>query len=217
VAYVPLKILQDLGFPATYSEAKVRVGQPNLKNDQKYSVAKVKVTDKSKLPEVRKAIEAQGYQVSSVADTVGQVDKIFLVFQLVVGGFGAIALFVAAIGALNTLTVSLLERTREIGLMKAYGATSADIYRLFLSEAMTMGILGGIVGVGIGIGAGIGANAAMRYFAHRLGGQPVDIFYTPWQFIVIIVGVVAIISLITGFYPARRAGTIEVLEALRNT
>lgn len=217
VVYVPLSVLQGLGFPATYTEAKVRVGQTNLKNDQKYSVAKVKVTDKSKLPEVRKAIEEQGYQVSSVADTVGQVDKIFLVFQLIVGGFGAIALFVASIGALNTLTVSLLERTREIGLMKAYGATSADIYRLFLSEAMTMGVLGGVVGVGIGIGSGVGANAATRYLAHRLGGQPVDIFYTPWQFILIIVAVVAVISLITGFYPARRAGMIEVLEALRNT
>lgn len=217
VVYVPLKVLQDLGFPATYTEAKVRVGDLTQKGDQKYTVAKVKVTDKEKLPEVRKEIEKMGYQVNSVADTVGQVDKIFLVFQLVVGGFGAIALFVAAIGALNTLTVSLLERTREIGLMKAYGATSADIYRLFLSEAMTMGVLGGIVGVGIGIGAGVGANAGMRYLANRLGGQPVDIFYTPWQFILIIVAVVALISLITGFYPARRAGTIEVLEALRNT
>ncbi|MEK7538027.1 MAG: FtsX-like permease family protein [Patescibacteria group bacterium] len=213
IVYVPIKYLVDLGFPASYTEAKVKVTNEQLKQ---YSMAKVKVTDQSKLPEVRKQIQAMGYQVDSVADTVGQVDKIFLVFQLVVGGFGAIAMFVAALGALNTLTVSLLERTREIGLMKALGATSADIYKLFLTEAILMGVVGGMLGAGVGVGAGAGVNAGLRYLAQRLGGQPVGIFFTPWWFLIALLLLVTIISLITGFYPARRAATINVLEALHH-
>lgn len=212
IVYVPIQYLQKLGFPAQYQEAKVKIAKEATKN---YSTAKVKVKDQSKLPEVRKQIEQMGYQVSSVADTVGQIDKIFLVFQIVVGGFGAIAMFVAALGSLNTLTVSLLERTREIGLMKAFGATSADIYLLFLSESMLMGLAGGLLGIGLGLGAGTGVNAFMRYLAHRLGGQPVDIFFTPLNFIFILIGLVTMVSLITGFYPARRAARIRVLEALQ--
>ncbi len=214
VVYLPLKILEDLGFPASYTEAKVRVGQTT--DNKQYNVAKVKVADQSQVPSVRKQIEKMGYQVSSVADTVGQIDKIFLIFEIIVGGFGAIAMFVAAIGTLNTLTVSLLERTREIGLMKAFGATSTDIYQLFLSEAMTMGLVGGVVGVGIGVGAGLGVDAGLKYFATRLGGQAVSVFYTPWQFVALMMAMIVLISLATGFYPARRAATINVLEALRN-
>lgn len=210
VIYVPLKVLQDLGFPTSYSEAKVKVGA----KDEQYSVAKVKVTDQAKLPEVRSKIEELGYQVSSVADTVGQVDKIFLIFQLIVAGFGMIAMFVAALGALNTLTVSLLERTREIGLMKAYGATSADIYRLFLVEAISMGMVGGMLGIGLGIVSGMILDRVLVYMAQKYGGQAVSIFYTPWQFILIMLAVVSMISLFTGLYPSRRAATIKVLEAM---
>lgn len=212
LVYVPIKFLESLGFPADYSEVKVKVGEERNKD---YNLARVKVTDQDKLPEVRQQIEAMGYQVDSIADTVGQIDKIFLVFQFVVGGFGAIAMFVAAIGALNTLTVSLLERTREIGLMKAFGATSTDIYRLFLTESLIIGITGGLIGVGIGIASGEAINTVLRYLANRLGGQPVDVFYTPLAFVAIMAGVVVLISVITGLYPARRAAVIKALDALR--
>lgn len=214
IVYVPLKYLQSLGFPADYTEAKVKVSDLDKKLKD-YSVARVKVDDQAKLPEVRKKIEEMGYQVDSIADTVGQIDKIFLVFQFIVGGFGAIAMFVAALGALNTLTVSLLERTREIGLMRALGATSSDIYRLFLSEAILIGMTGGVLGIGIGIGSGQLLSSGLRYLARRLGGQPVDIFYTPVEFILVMLVVVILISIVTGFYPARRGATINALDALR--
>ncbi len=212
MAYVPINFLISLGFNPDYSEAKVKVGE---KDDQEYSVAKIKVEDESKLPEVRAQIEQMGYQVDSVADTVGQIDQIFLVFEIIVSGFGAIAMFVAAIGSLNTLTVSLLERTREIGLMKTLGATSKDILVLFMVEAVVIGLTGGIIGIVLGWAAGEGTSYAINYLANRLGGDPVDIFYTPFIFILIILGVILLISLITGYYPARRAGKINALDALR--
>jgi putative ABC transport system permease protein len=156
-----------------------------------------------------------GYQVDSIADTVGQIDKIFMIFQMVVAGFGAIALFVAAMGALNTLTVSLLERTREIGLMKSLGGTSRDIYKMFLVEAVVIGMTGGIIGIGAGLGLSELVNMGLNVLAKKAGGQPVDIFFTPLYFIGLIIGLVFIISIITGLYPARRAAHINPLDALR--
>ena len=211
LAYVPLGMLTDLGFTPDYSAAKVKVGQKG----EDFTLAKVKVTDESKLPEVRRQIESMGYQVDSVADTVGQIDKIFLVFEIVVAGFGAIAMFVAALGSLNTLTVSLLERTREIGLMKALGATSGDILRLFLMEAVVIGLTGGLIGIALGVLSGRLFNFIINLLAKRLGGETVELFYTPLIFIAVIVVIVFIISVITGIYPARRAGKISALDALR--
>lgn len=211
VAYLPIKLLQDLGFPAIYTDAKVKVN-----SDKLFSGAKVKVSDQAKLPEVRKQIEALGYQVDSIADTVGQVDKIFLIFQFVVGGFGAIAMFVAAIGSLNTLTVSLLERMREIGLLKAFGATSGDIYRLFLTESVLIGFSGGVVGTLVGMAAGLGLNKLLSLLAKQYGGAPLQVFYTPPLFIAFMFVVVFIVSIVTGLYPSRRAAVIRVLDALRS-
>lgn len=213
IAYAPLKFLESLGFAADYSAAKVKVSDEKLKKE--YNLARIKVDDKAKLPEVRKQIEEMGYQVDSIADTVGQIDKIFLIFEIVVAGFGAIAMFVAAMGALNTLTVSLLERTREIGLMKSLGSTSGDIYRLFLVEAVVIGMTGGIFGVGLGIGITKLVNYGLNYLAARAGGQAVTVFYTPLIFIAAVLFIVLIVSLITGIYPARRAAKINPLDALR--
>lgn len=212
VVYTPLAYLIDLGFTPDYSLAKVKVTD---QNEAEYNLARIKVSDEAKLPEVRQQIESMGYQVDSVADTVGQIDQIFFVFEIVMAGFGAIAMFVAAIGALNTLTVSLLERTREIGLMKALGATSFDIYRLFLVESITIGVLGGLLGLGIGMGISAGANAILNALAVRVGGEPVDVFDTPLLFAVAVVVLSFLVGLITGFYPARRASRTNPLDAFR--
>lgn len=213
IAYVPIGFLESLGFTPDYSAAKVKVDDQQTEKD--FNLARVQVTDQSKLPEVRQQIEAMGYQVDSVADTVGQIDKIFFIFEIVVASFGAIALFVAAMGALNTLTVSLLERTREIGLMRSLGATSKDIYFMFLTESIVIGLLGGLVGIGIGIGAGRVVNYALNYLAQRAGGEPVEIFYAPMVFLGVVLGVVLIVSIVTGLYPSRRAAKINPLDALR--
>jgi len=212
IIYAPIKFLESIGFTPDYNAAKVKVDPEKMKE---YNLARIKVDNESQLPAVRKQIESMGYQVDSVADTVGQIDQIFLVFEIIMSAFGGIAMFVAAIGALNTLTVSLLERTREIGLMKSLGAGSADIYRLFLVEAITIGMVGGAIGVGMGAALGEGANYLLNYFARRAGGVSVDIFYTPPIFIAVVLGVAFIVSVITGYYPARRASKINPLDALR--
>jgi len=212
IVYVPLKYLETLGYSPDYSEAKVKIDKEEVKE---YTLARVKVEDEEKLKEVRQKIEGMGYQVDSIADTVGQIDKIFLVFEIIMGLFGAIAMFVAAMGALNTLTVSLLERTREIGIMKTLGSTSRDIYRLFLIEAVLIGMTGGIIGIILGFLLGEGVNSGVNYLAQRAGGEQVDIFYTPLLFVLAVVAIAFLVSVVTGFYPARRAAKINALDALR--
>jgi putative ABC transport system permease protein len=196
IAYAPLAIFQDNGI-------------------SKINLARVKVDARENLSAVRVAIEAQGFQVDSVADTVGQIDQIFVVFQFVMAGFGLIAMFVASLGAFNTLTVSLLERTREVGVMKSLGTTSRDVYTLFMAESILIAFLGGGLGLAIGVGGGQLVNLLINNLARRLGGQEVDLFAIPLSFLLMIIGVILVVGFITGLYPARRAAKINPLDALR--
>lgn len=196
LAYMPLKIFTDAGIT-------------------NFNLARVKLDTRDNLTAARTAIEAQGYQVDSVADTVGQIDRIFFIFQIVMFIFGLIAMLIASLGAFNTLTVSLLERTREVGIMKSLGTTSRHIYILFLSEALLIGVLGGISGLIVGTTFGELVNYVINRLAARLGGQAVDLFTIPFVFLLIIAGIIILVGLITGLYPARRAAKINALDALR--
>lgn len=196
VGYMPLKIFTDAGIT-------------------NFNLARVKLDTRENLDAARTAIEAEGYQVDSVADTVGQIDRIFFIFQIVMFIFGLIAMLIASLGAFNTLTVSLLERTREVGIMKSLGTTSRHIYILFLSEALLIGVLGGISGLIVGTGFGELVNYIINKLAARLGGQAVDLFAIPPVFLAIIASVIILVGLITGLYPARRAAKINALDALR--
>ncbi|MBU0708048.1 ABC transporter permease [Patescibacteria group bacterium] len=196
IAYVPLSMIEPFGVI-------------------EYDMAKVKVTERSKLDDVRVRIETEGYRVDSLADTVGQIDQIFFVFQAIMAAFGLIAMFVASLGAFNTLTVSLLERTREVGIMKALGSTRKDIYRLFLAESWVISITGGVLGILVGWGGGFLSNIGLNYLANRFGGEPVDIFYTPWLFVIFMITISLAIGFITGAYPANRASKLNPLDALR--
>lgn len=196
LAYMPLKIFTDAGIT-------------------NFNLARVKMATRDDLAAARAAIEAEGYQVDSVADTVGQIDRIFLIFQIVMFIFGLIAMLIASLGAFNTLTVSLLERTREVGIMKSLGTTSRHIYILFLSEALLIGVLGGISGLLVGTMFGELVNYIINRLASRLGGQAVDLFTIPFVFLAVIAGVIILVGLLTGLYPARRAAKINALDALR--
>lgn len=196
VGYVPLKLLEKYGITD-------------------YNLVRVKSQDRDSLGKIRQVIESEGFQVDSIADTVGQIDRIFLIFEIIMAGFGLIAMLVASLGAFNTLTVSLLERTREIGIMKALGSSRRDIYRIFLAEAFSIGLTGGILGIAVGYSLGEIINFAVNRLATRYGGEPVDIFHTPPLFLGLILAIVLGISFLTGIYPARRAAKLSPLDALR--
>jgi len=135
--------------------------------------------------------------------------------QIVLSFFGAVALMVSAIGMFNTMTIALLERTQEIGIMKSLGASNGDIKKTFLVEAVLIGFLGGVSGILTGIGASEIFNFGVNKLAGSFGGDKVDLFYIPIEFMLMILVFSTTVGLMTGFYPARRAAKLNPLDALR--
>ncbi|MBP6884171.1 MAG: ABC transporter permease [Candidatus Pacebacteria bacterium] len=194
--YVPINTLRSIELPI-------------------YSNLKVKVENSEQLNPVRDFIVKQGLLVSSISDTIDQTKKIFGIIQIVLGVFGLIALVVSAIGMFNTMTIALLERTKEIGIMRAIGVSNGDISKLFLMESIIMGFLGGISGVLIGYVGGKIFNIVVNILARNFGGQVQDLFYSPAWFVVFILIFSGVTGFLTGIYPARRAARLNPLDALR--
>lgn len=180
-----------------------------------YSQAKITARNQEILPDVRKQIEGMGYVTTSVADTVNQINSFFASARIILGLLGMVALGVAALGMFNTLTVSLLERTREVGLMKAIGMKSIEVQELFLTESMVMAFFGGILGLLTGMIAGKALGAGLSLLAIFKGAGAIDVSYIPPSFIVAILIFSLIVGIVTGIYPARRATSISALNALR--
>lgn len=195
-AYVPLSIIKGL-------------------DGEKYSSVKVKVADRKQVANVRKAIESMGFPTTSIKDTVDQIDQAFVVVKSVLGGFGMIALFVAAIGIFNTMTISLLERTHEIGIMKAIGGRNRDVALVFTMEAAMIGFLGGAFGVFVGWLLGFGIEALINFIAVSVNGEANHYFSTPINFGLSVISFSFFVSTFAGIWPAKRAAKLNPLEALR--
>lgn len=180
-----------------------------------YNGAKIKVNDKKNLQGVREKVEGLGMSTRFIGDTIQQITGFFNIFRYVVGGLGFIAMVVAILGMFNTLTVSLLERTREIGVLKSNGATRKDIKRLFLFEAISISVIGGVLGLLSGIIVGEVINLVFNIYAKRNGALPIDFFYAPFYFVIFTIMFMFVVGFVTGFYPARRATRIKILDTLK--
>jgi len=199
----------------TMSYAFVPIGTlENLKIDV-FSSAKVKVSDGKFLKQVSEKLTNMGFMVSSLSETVEEANKVFRAIQIILGTFGVVALIVAAIGMANTMTVSLLERTNEIGIMKAIGASDRDIQNMFLFEAGIIALSGGLGGIVINFAISKFLNAVINTLAKALGGQPITLFYTPLWFLIFIIVFSILVGIFSGIFPARRAARMDPLEALR--
>jgi len=184
-------------------------------NIDKYGQVKVKTRSNAEMGVIRDTILEYGLLVSSLSDTVDQANQIFKVVQIILMLFGFIALVVSAIGMFNTMTITLLERTEEIGIMKSIGASDTSISVMFLMESAIMGFLGGVAGVAIGWLGGQAFNAIINFVATRFGGQEVTLFSTPMALVFGILIGSAFVGLATGLFPARRASKTDPLDALR--
>jgi len=180
-----------------------------------YSRIKVKSVSSQALNDLRGQITDGGFIVSAVTDIINQVEKTFQVVRIILGLFGAIALIVSAIGMFNTMVVTLLERTEEIGVMKSIGASNHDILWMFVFESTIMGFLGGIIGIIFGYIGGLLFNLFFNLIAQRMGGYAASLFYFPGWFLLFILVVATIVGFFTGLIPARKASQTDPLEALR--
>lgn len=180
-----------------------------------FSQMKVIVNNQSDLTKARRQIESMGFVTQSVADTVAQINALFATARAVLALLGFVALSVAALGMFNTLTVSLLERTREVGLMKAMGMKSSEVQELFMTESMIMGFFGGVIGLIAGILLGKLCSLLLSFLSVAKGVGFIDISYVPLSFVILIIGISFVVGIATGIYPARRATQISALNALR--
>lgn len=189
----------------------------NIKNldGKNYNSVKIKTAKRDDMGDVRKAVESMGFPTTSVKDTVDQINSIFTIIKGVLGGFGLVALFVAAIGIFNTLTISLLERTHEIGIMKAIGGRDRDVARIFTIEASLIGLIGGFLGVATGWIMGFLINSLVNFIATSVGGTSNKLFSTPAWFAFAVILFAFFVSTLAGIMPARRAAKLDPLEALR--
>src|SRR3989338_5849395 len=168
-----------------------------------YAQTKVRVESSEFIDTVREQIKEMGFSVFALSDTIAEANKIFKAAQVILALFGIVALLVAAIGMFNTVTIALLERTQEIGIMKAIGAASSDIFIMFLTESALMGFFGGVSGVLLGYAGGEICNFIINLLATRLGGKSLDLFVRPLWFTVSIIVFSTFVGFMTGVLPAR--------------
>lgn len=180
-----------------------------------YTKLKVKCSGTETLDQVKQTIEELGFSASSISEIIDQANKVFRAVQIVLMVFGLIALVVSAIGMFNTMTIALLERTEEIGIMKAIGASRFNISMMFIMESTLMGFLGALGGVILGYIEGKILNILINLIASRFGGEAVNLFYSPTWFIATVIMFGAFVGFLTGIFPARKASRIDALEALR--
>jgi putative ABC transport system permease protein len=192
---------------------------PELRNHlgiEEFERIQVRVVSNEFLAVVEAELIEAGYRVTALSKTLEQAEKIFQGVQVVLATFGGIALFVSAIGMFNTMTVTLLERTKEIGIMRTIGASPSDIKWLFVSESIVVGFLGGVSGIVMGVSLGIIINVLLNVAAGQFDGKAVTLFAFPFDFLAFIALFSAGVGYLTGIFPAKRAASLNPLDAIRN-
>lgn len=182
-----------------------------------YSSATVRVSDPSLQSDVRKALDARGFNTFSILDQIEQIRTFFLIMNSVLGLLGGISLLVASLGIINTMLMSIFERTREIGIMKAIGAEDREIKLIFFAEAALIGLAGGIIGAL----AAWGIDALANRLVYQIVLKPKDTAFINFFDLPPLLWLGAIlfamlISILAALYPAARAARINPVEALRH-
>jgi putative ABC transport system permease protein len=180
-----------------------------------YSSISVRVKNPAQVQVVEDAIKKMGFNTFSILDANRGLQQFFKILDLFLGIFGSLALAVSSIGIVNTLVMAILERRREIGIMKAIGASDGDVKKLFFAEAGAMGILGGVVGVALGWAIGQVINLGTNIYLKREGLTPEHFWSVSWWLVLFAVLFSFLVSLVSGLYPAGRAARLDPVQALR--
>src|SRR4029077_12651834 len=160
-------------------------------------------------------IKQMGFRTFSVLDATKSLRRFFTVLDLFLGIFGSLALAVATLAIVNTLVMAVLERRREIGVMKAIGASDSDVKRLFFAEAGAMGFFGGLLGIALGFAIGKVINLGTNVYLRSQSFPPEHFWSVPWWLVAFAVLFSFLVSLAAGLYPAGRAARLDPVQALR--
>lgn len=221
--YIPLQLAHDWAIKHRSPMGQValalarRGGNLSEGQNEGYEAAVVRVSDPKHLTEVRQKLTELGFGSFSIVDEIDQIRTVFLIIDSVLGLLGGISLLVASFGIANTMIMSILERTREIGIMKAIGAEDREIRMIFFVEAAVIGTVGGIIGVLIAWGIdGLANRLAYRFILKPQGASFIDFFSLPIYLSVGAILFALVISILAALYPASRAARIDPVRALRH-
>jgi len=184
-------------------------------NKTTYPTLSVRAKSPSQVQSIEDSIKQMGFRAFSLLDASKSLRIFFTVFDLLVGIFGCLALAVATLGIVNTLVMAILERRREIGVLKALGASDSDVQQLFFVEAGVMGFLGGILGIGFGWILSRAMTFGTNVYLHRQNLNPIELTAVPWWLALAALGIAVLVSLVAGLYPASRAAKLNPVDALR--
>jgi ABC-type lipoprotein release transport system permease subunit len=181
-----------------------------------YIALMVRVAKSKAVSQVEDDIKKQGFNTFSIVDASKGITRFFKFLDAFLFIFGSMALAVATLGIVNTLVMAILERRREIGIMKALGASDGDVKRIFFFEAGSMGLFGGAVGAGLGWMIARGINIGTNIWLQRQELRPENFWYVPWWLVALALAFSALVSLFAGLYPASRAARLDPVQALRH-
>jgi len=207
--FLPLKLAQDLHV----MQSSLR--DTSASDSPSYTSLSVRVGNPNQIPAVEDAIKKMGFGAFSLVDATRSMRQFFAVLDGFLAIFGSLALAVASVGIVNTLVMAILERRREIGIMKAIGASDADVRGLFFAEAGAMGLVGGAVGVTLGWAIGRLINFGTNIYLERQHFPPAQIWSVPLWLVLGAIAFSIAVSLLSGLYPAARAARLDPVQALR--
>ena len=210
--FIPLEVASALR-AAQVNDLREAVRAPSGKPT--YANLTVRAKGPSQVEAIETSIKSMGFSTFSLLDATRNLRLFFTIFDLLLGIFGSLALAVATLGIINTLVMAILERRREIGILKALGAADRDVKQLFFVEAGVMGLLGGIFGVGMGWLIGRAVTFGTNLYLQRHNLPSAHVFSVPWWLVLGGIAFAVIVSLAAGLYPATRAARLNPVEALR--
>lgn len=210
--FLPLKLAESLHMMQASSSRDASEATSAVPT---YMTVSARVTSPTHVQDVEDAVKKMGFNTFSIIDATRSVRQFFAVLDLFLGIFGSLALAVASIGIVNTLVMAILERRREIGIMKALGASDSDVKGLFFAEAGAMGILGGVFGVILGWIIGHLINFGTNVYLKRQHFPAENIWTVPWWLVGGAILFAIVVSLLSGLYPASRAARLDPVQALR--
>ena len=217
--YGNARLLMPLDTASTLRAAQVNdlrdIVRASTANKVTFPSLSVRASSPSKVEALEASIKSMGFNAFSLLDASKSLRTFFSVFDLLLGIFGSLALAVATLGIVNTLVMAILERRREIGVLKALGAADADVQQLFFVEAGVMGLLGGFLGVFFGWVLGRAITFGTNVYLKRQALNPIELSSVPWWLILAGIVFAVLVSLAAGLYPASRAAKLNPVDALR--
>jgi ABC-type lipoprotein release transport system permease subunit len=189
---------------------------PDILEHEGYDELVIRAASLEDAGEIVDLLEERGFEVESLRTMLDMMNKAMIVLQTMLGSVGGLALFVASIGIANTMVMAVYERTHEIGILKAIGASPGDIRLLFVAESSLIGLLGGTAGTVAGWLLGLGLNAGILAYL-RYQEIPVEgtFFVVTMWLVALALAFAMVVGLLAGLYPAARAARLDPLEALR--